>query len=118
LRQAATNKSGPISPCSKSLTKTPAQRKKILRYEKVFGDCIQAGCENGNFDVRDVSIARVAAVSLCVSVLNWYSPGGRLSAEQVGDLYAELVLSMMGAKRPVEDIARRRPELRRLSSHD
>jgi AcrR family transcriptional regulator len=101
---------------------SPAQRKKILRYrdaiEKVFGDCIQAGCDNGNFDVRDVSIARVAAVSLCVSVLNWYSPGGRLSPEQVGNLYAELVLSMMGAKRPVEDIARRRPELRRLSSHD
>jgi AcrR family transcriptional regulator len=76
-----------------------AQRKKILRYrdaiEKLFEDCIRAGCEDGSFHVPDISIARVAVVSLCVSVLNWFSPGGRLSPEQVGDYYADLVLSML-----------------------
>lgn len=90
----------------------PAQRKKILRYrdaiEKVFGDCIQAGCDDGSFHVQDIGVTRVAIVSLCVSVLNWYSPGGRLGPEQVGDLYADLVLSMVGAERPAKDIDRER----------
>jgi AcrR family transcriptional regulator len=76
-----------------------AQRKKVLRYrdaiEKLFEDCIRAGCEDGSFHVPDISIARVAVVSLCVSVLNWFSPGGRLSPEQVGEYYADLVLSML-----------------------
>jgi AcrR family transcriptional regulator len=98
---------------------SPAQRKKILRYrdaiEKVFGDCIQAGCDEGIFHVRDVSIARVAVVSLCVSVLNWYSPGGRLSPEQVGDVYAELVLSMMGVDKSVKGINREGSNLKQLA---
>jgi AcrR family transcriptional regulator len=78
-----------------------AQRKKILRYrdaiEQLFEDCIRAGCEDGSFHVPDVGIARVAVVSLCVSVLNWFSPHGKLSPEQVGELYADLVSSMLGA---------------------
>jgi AcrR family transcriptional regulator len=75
------------------------QRKKILRYrdaiEKLFEDCIRAGCEDGSFHAPDISITRVAVVSLCVSVLNWFLPDGRLSPEQVGDYYADLVLSML-----------------------
>jgi len=98
---------------------SPAQRKKILRYrdaiEKVFGDCIQAGFDDGSFHVRDVNITRVAVVSLCVSVLNWYSPGGKLSPEQVGELYAELVLSMVGANKSVKSIERERSNPKRLS---
>jgi AcrR family transcriptional regulator len=78
-----------------------AQRKKVLQYrdaiEKLFEDCIRAGCEDGSFHATDISITRVAVVSLCVSVLNWFSPGGRLTAEQVGDYYADLVLSMLRA---------------------
>lgn len=97
----------------------PTQRKKILRYrdaiEKVFGDCLQAGCDEGSFYVRDVGIVRVAVVSLCVSVLNWYSPGGRLTPEQVGEIYAELILSMVGAAKPAKHAERARSELKRLS---
>jgi AcrR family transcriptional regulator len=77
------------------------QRKKILRYrdaiEQVFEECIQAGCDEGSFHVQNIGLTRVAMVSLCVSVLNWFSPGGKLSPEQVGDYYADLVLSMLRA---------------------
>jgi AcrR family transcriptional regulator len=80
------------------------QRKKILRYrdaiEQVFEDCIEAGCEDGSVHVPDIGITRVAIVSLCVSVLNWFSPRGKLSPEQVGELYADLVLSMVRADTP------------------
>ena len=78
-----------------------AQRKKILRYrdaiEQVFEGCIRAGCEEGSFHVQNIGVTRVAVVSLCVSVLNWFSPRGNLSAEQVGDYYADLVLGMLHA---------------------
>jgi hypothetical protein len=54
------------------------QRKKILRYrdaiEQVFESCIRAGCDEGSFRVENVGLTRVAIVSLCVSVLNWFSP--------------------------------------------
>jgi hypothetical protein len=80
------------------------QRKKILRYrdaiEQVFESCIQAGCDEGSFHVEKIGLTRVAIVSLCVSVLNWFSPGGKLSPEQVGDYYADLVLSMLHADAP------------------
>jgi AcrR family transcriptional regulator len=80
------------------------QRKKILRYrdaiEQLFEDCIRAGCDEGSFDVQNIGLTRVAVVSLCVSVLNWYSPQGNLSPEQVGNYYADLVLSMLNADSP------------------
>lgn len=72
-----------------------AQRKKILRYrdaiEKLFEDCIRAGCEDGSFHVPDISITRVA-VGLAL----------RFRAElvltgQVGNYYADWVLSMLRA---------------------
>ena len=79
------------------------QRKKILRIrdsiEEMFRSCLQDGVDDGSFRVPDVGIAMVAIVSLCVSVLNWYAPRGKLSPDQVGDLYAELVLSMVNARR-------------------
>jgi AcrR family transcriptional regulator len=78
------------------------QRKKILRYrdaiEQVFESCIRAGCDEGSFHVKNVGLTRVAVVSLCVSVLNWFSPSGKLSPDQVGDYYADLVLSMLNAQ--------------------
>ncbi len=86
------------------------QRKKILRYrdaiEQVFENCIQTGCDEGSFHVRNVGLTRVAIVALCVSVLNWFSPGGKLSPEQVGDYYADLVLSMLHADVPRVGAAR------------
>jgi AcrR family transcriptional regulator len=76
-----------------------AQRKKILRYrdaiEQVFESCIRAGCDEGSFHVKNIRLTRVAAVSLCVSVLNWFSPQGDMLPEQVGDYYADLVLAML-----------------------
>lgn len=48
--------------------------------------------------MENIGLTRVAIVSLCVSVLNWFSPSGKLSPEQVGDYYADLVLSMLTAQ--------------------
>jgi AcrR family transcriptional regulator len=95
------------------------QRKKILRYrdaiEQVFESCIKAGCDEGSFHVENIGLTRVAIVSLCVSVLNWFSPGGLLSPEQVGHYYAELALSMVRTGALITDVERRSRVAKRSS---
>jgi AcrR family transcriptional regulator len=79
----------------------PAQRRKILKIrdalEAMFEDCLVDGIREGSFTIANVRLTRVAIVSLCITVLNWFSPRGELSPDQVGALYADLVLSMVHA---------------------
>lgn len=42
----------------------------------------------------------LAVLSLCVDVARWFSAEGARTPEEVGDLYADLVLRMVGAARP------------------
>ena len=81
---------------------TPAQRKQIVKIrdelEAIVGDCLEAGKASGEFDFLDVSITRMAVVSLCRSTLLWYSPRGRFTPELIADNYVALVLGMVGAK--------------------
>jgi AcrR family transcriptional regulator len=82
----------------------PAQRKKILKIrdalEMMFEDCLAEGTKQGVFTVPNLSLTRVAIVSLCVTVLNWYDPKGKLTPVEVGGLFADLVLSMVNAVQP------------------
>lgn len=61
---------------------------------------IQDGVTAGDFDVPDVSGTTLAVLSLCVDVARWFKPDGRRTPEEVGELYADLVLRMVGAARP------------------
>ncbi|MCC5034242.1 TetR/AcrR family transcriptional regulator [Streptomyces sp. WAC 00631] len=61
---------------------------------------IQDGVTAGDFDVPDVSGTTLAVLSLCVDVARWFNPEGRRTPEEVGELYADLVLRMVGAARP------------------
>ena len=59
---------------------------------------VRRGVETGWFEVDDIAGAALAAVSLCVDIARWYSPHGTRSPVELGDLYAELVLRMLGAQ--------------------
>ncbi|MBQ0988106.1 TetR family transcriptional regulator [Streptomyces sp. F63] len=61
---------------------------------------IQEGVTAGDFDVPDVNGTALAVLSLCVDVARWFNPEGPRSPEEVGELYADLVLRMVGAARP------------------
>jgi len=80
---------------------TPAQRKDIVKLrdelEQIVGDCLVAGKASGEFDFDDLSITRMALVSLCRSTLLWYSPRGRFTPEEIGDKYIPLALGMVRA---------------------
>ncbi|WP_448320408.1 TetR/AcrR family transcriptional regulator [Streptomyces sp. CO7] len=60
---------------------------------------IKDGVTAGEFDVPDVQGATLAIMSLCIDVARWFRVDGRWTPDEVGVLYADLVLNMVGAKR-------------------
>lgn len=61
---------------------------------------IEDGVAAGDFDVPDVRGTTVAVLSLCIDVARWFNARGRSTPDEVGDLYAGLVLRMVGADAP------------------
>ncbi|MDQ1039709.1 AcrR family transcriptional regulator [Streptomyces sp. V3I8] len=59
---------------------------------------IQDGVAAGDFDVPDVPGTTLAILSLCIDVARWFNVNGPRTPEMVGDLYADLVLRMVGVK--------------------
>ncbi|GAA1416164.1 TetR/AcrR family transcriptional regulator [Streptomyces thermospinosisporus] len=59
---------------------------------------IEDGVRTGEFDVPDVHGTTLAVLSLCIDVARWFNVNGPRTPEEIGDLYADLVLRMVGAK--------------------
>jgi AcrR family transcriptional regulator len=59
---------------------------------------IEDGVAAGEFDVPDVPGTTLAVLSLCVDVARWFNVNGPRTPDEVGTLYADLVLRMVGAK--------------------
>ncbi|GHH75084.1 TetR family transcriptional regulator [Streptomyces sulfonofaciens] len=68
------------------------------RTDAVIRDLIEDGARGGEFDVHDVEGTTLAVLSLCVDVARWFNAAGRRTPDEVGALYADLVLRMVGAK--------------------
>lgn len=59
---------------------------------------IEDGVRCGDFDVPDVQGTTLAVLSLCIDVARWFNVDGPRTPEQVGELYADLVLRMVGVR--------------------
>ncbi|MER5752012.1 TetR/AcrR family transcriptional regulator [Streptomyces sp. NPDC002088] len=59
---------------------------------------IEEGAASGEFDVLDVRGTTLAVLSLCIDVARWFNVDGPRTPDEVGALYADLVLRMVGAK--------------------
>jgi AcrR family transcriptional regulator len=81
---------------------TAPQQKQVVKIrdelEEIVGNCLAAGKASGEFRFDDLSITRMAVVSLCRSTLLWFSPRGKYTPEQIGDYYVDLVLAMVGGR--------------------
>jgi AcrR family transcriptional regulator len=92
---------------------TMAQRREIVKIrdelEQIVGNCLTAGKASGEFAFEDLSITRMALVSLCRSTLLWYSPRGRYTPEEIGDKYVALFLGMVGAPRSASRVRSPKP---------
>ncbi|MEU6487338.1 TetR/AcrR family transcriptional regulator [Streptomyces sp. NPDC046887] len=58
---------------------------------------INEGVASGEFDVPDIPGTTLAVLSLCIDVARWFDSAGRRTPDEVGALYADLVLRMVGA---------------------
>lgn len=85
---------------------TVSQRKQIVKLreelETIVGDCLAAGKQSGEFNFKELSLTRMAVVSLCRSTLLWYSPRGKLTPEKIADYYVDLVIGMVGGAAAAE----------------
>lgn len=61
-------------------------------------DEVRRGVGRGEFTADDLHAVTRAILSLCIDVSRWYDPAGRESPSEVADLYATLVLRMLGSR--------------------
>jgi AcrR family transcriptional regulator len=69
-----------------------------LRTEmgRVMREAVRLGIDSGEFRVSDLSATCVAIISLGVDTSRWFDPQGRLTPDEIGDLYAEFGLRLVG----------------------
>lgn len=78
---------------------TSQRRAQIVQMRRemhaVMREAIRLGIESGDFYVTDLEATTVAILSMGIDASRWYRSGGRLSPEQLGTLYASLVIAML-----------------------
>jgi AcrR family transcriptional regulator len=62
------------------------------RYGELVSAIVARGVALGDFVAPDVEIAALAILGMCNWLAQWYRPAGRLSASEIGQLFADLVL--------------------------
>ena len=67
------------------------------RTEALVEAEVRSGVSRGELAVADPHAVTRAVLSLCIDVARWYDPAGRESPAEIADLYATLVLRMLGA---------------------
>ncbi|WP_425835735.1 TetR/AcrR family transcriptional regulator [Streptomyces fractus] len=69
------------------------------RSDSAVREIINDGVKAGEFDVPDVPGTTVAVLSLCIDVARWFNAEGKRTPDEVGALYADLVLRMVSAQK-------------------
>jgi AcrR family transcriptional regulator len=61
------------------------------RYEELLQALLRDGMERGIFRQRDIKVTSYAIIAMCTQVATWFHPGGRLTVQQVIDLYSDTI---------------------------
>ncbi|MHB8589857.1 MAG: TetR/AcrR family transcriptional regulator [Candidatus Dormibacteraceae bacterium] len=74
----------------------PAQRARIVslrdQYELVFRKELENGIRQGKFLPVDVAVAAYGILAMATSVSTYYSARGRLSLDEIAEIYAAIVI--------------------------
>ncbi len=78
----------------RSLSRAQRTRIVVLReeYEQVFQNELEDGIRQGKFLPIDVPVTSYGILAMTTWVSSWYSPRGRLSLEEIADIYTAMVL--------------------------
>ena len=61
------------------------------RYEYLLQELLCDGMERGVFRQSDVKVSSYAIIAMCTEVATWFRPNGRLSVQQVIDIYTQMI---------------------------
>lgn len=61
------------------------------RYESLLQEILRDGMERGVFRHIDVKVSSYAVIAMCTQTSSWFRPDGRLTVEQVVDIYTRIV---------------------------
>lgn len=67
-------------------------------YEAHFRRVIEAGAQQGQFQVEDVRLATLFVLSALNWTYHWYRPGGKLTLEALSSHYCKLIFRTLGAQ--------------------
>ena len=70
------------------------------RYEGLLEGILRQGAAQGVFEVREPKVATYAIISMLTGICMWYRPGGRLTQDELVEIYTGLVVS--GVRDPAE----------------
>jgi AcrR family transcriptional regulator len=68
----------------------------MSQVRTIWTTTIQEGVARGVFDVENVRLSALSALTLCSSTASWYRIAGNMSPEQVADHTAAVVLRILG----------------------
>ncbi len=60
-------------------------------YEHLLQRLLQQGMDEGTLRKSDVKVTSYALIAMCTEVASWFRPQGRLSVQQVIDIYSQLI---------------------------
>ncbi|WP_323766232.1 TetR/AcrR family transcriptional regulator [Marinovum sp.] len=67
-------------------------------YEDELEAILRAGVARGDFEMPDTKIATLAVIAMLTGVNTWYRTGGRLSLDEVQQIYWDMVCGAVGAR--------------------
>ncbi len=78
-------------------------------YEALLQEILRDGMEQGVFRRTDVKVSSYAIIAMCTEVATWFRPDGRLTVQQVIDMYSSmttqgLLIDHAPAQRPEESV--------------
>ena len=81
---------------------TPENYDEIAQLRRAYEDRLEAilrdGLAAGDFAIPDARIATLGLIALLTGITNWYRPEGRLTEDEVAEVYWTLVRQAVGAK--------------------
>ncbi|MFA5709023.1 TetR/AcrR family transcriptional regulator [Mycolicibacterium sp.] len=69
-------------------------------YENIWSEVIEEGVQSGAFAAANSGLTRRALLEMCSAPESWYRADGRLSVEDIGDIFSDMALNLVKAKRP------------------
>ncbi len=68
------------------------------RYEMSLRQILEQGRADGVFTIADPQVGTMAIIAMLTGINNWYKADGRLSLEQIEELYIGMIAGAVGLK--------------------